>query len=132
MDNPKVEWFTAINPNGRVPAIVDPNTGLTLWESGAIVEYLVETYDKEGKLTVPDTAGKWHLKQYLHFQMSGQVSFKTFIEDLKNNRSLTPLYPRARTTARRCGSISARRISLLQNNGILSRLLVSSRCWTTS
>lgn len=112
MDNPKAEWFTAINPNGRVPAIVDPNTGLTLWESGAIVEYLVETYDKEGKLTVPDTAGKWHLKQYLHFQMSGQVSFKTFIEDLKNNRSLTPLYPRARTTARRCGSISAGRISL--------------------
>ena len=55
MDNPKAEWFTAINPNGRVPAIVDPNTGLTLWESGAIVEYLVETYDKEGKLTVPDT-----------------------------------------------------------------------------
>lgn len=132
MDNPKAEWFTAINPNGRVPAIVDPNTGLTLWESGAIVEYLVETYDKEGKLTVPDTAGKWHLKQYLHFQMSGQVSFKTFIEDLGNNQSLTPLYPRARTTARRCGSISARRISLLQNNGILSRLLVSSRCWTTS
>ncbi|EMR72736.1 putative glutathione s- protein [Eutypa lata UCREL1] len=72
VDNPKAEWFTAINPNGRVPAIVDPNTGLTLWESGAIVEYLVETYDKEGKLTVPDTAGKWHLKQYLHFQMSGQ------------------------------------------------------------
>ncbi|KAK7757455.1 hypothetical protein SLS62_000470 [Diatrype stigma] len=72
VDDPKEEWFTAINPNGRLPAIADPNTGLTLWESGAIVEYLVETYDKGGKLTVPDVAGKWHLKQYLHFQMSGQ------------------------------------------------------------
>ncbi|CAH0051810.1 unnamed protein product [Clonostachys solani] len=70
--DPKEQWFTAINPNGRLPAIVDPNSGITLWESGAIVEYLVETYDKEGKLNVEDVAGKWHLKQYLHFQMSGQ------------------------------------------------------------
>jgi glutathione S-transferase len=56
-----------------VPTIIDPNTDLTLWESGAIIEYLVETYDKEGKLTVKDAKDKWHLKQYLHFQMSGQV-----------------------------------------------------------
>ncbi|CAI6093847.1 hypothetical protein V2G26_017066 [Clonostachys chloroleuca] len=70
--DPKEEWFAAINPNGRVPAIVDPNTNITLWESGAIVEYLVETYDKQGKLTVSDVASKWQLKQYLHFQMSGQ------------------------------------------------------------
>lgn len=62
----------AINPNGRVPAIKDPNTGLTLWESGAIVEYIVETYDKENKLNLTSVNDKWHLKQYLHFQMSGQ------------------------------------------------------------
>jgi glutathione S-transferase len=51
---------------------VDPNSGLTLWESGAIVEYLVETYDKEQKLTFSTFPEKWQLKQYLHFQMSGQ------------------------------------------------------------
>ncbi|VUC25379.1 unnamed protein product [Clonostachys rosea] len=72
VENPKEDWYTKINPNGRVPTIIDPNTDLTLWESGAIVEYLVETYDKEGKLTVTDAKDKWHLKQYLHFQMSGQ------------------------------------------------------------
>lgn len=68
-----MDWFFEINPNGRLPAIVDPNNNdLTLWESGAILEYIVETYDKENKLNPTDPADKWHLKQYLHFQMSGQ------------------------------------------------------------
>ncbi|KAK7218483.1 hypothetical protein V2G26_006486 [Clonostachys chloroleuca] len=40
VDNPKAEEYTKINPNGRVPTIIDPNTDLTLWESGAIIEYL--------------------------------------------------------------------------------------------
>lgn len=74
LSNPKEEWFAKINPNGRVPAIVDPNTDLTLWESGAIVEYLVDTYDKEGKLKGETTNDNWLIKQYLHFQMSGQVT----------------------------------------------------------
>ncbi|KAF2093327.1 glutathione S-transferase [Rhizodiscina lignyota] len=48
----KKEPFESLNPNCRVPAIEDPNTGIVLFESGAIVEYLVEIW--------------------LHFQMSGQ------------------------------------------------------------
>lgn len=71
-DEVKKEPYTKINPNGRTPSIVDPNTGITLWESGAILEYLVEEYDKEGKLTFTTSPEKYHLKQYLHFQMSGQ------------------------------------------------------------
>lgn len=34
--------YLAVNPNGHLPSIYDPNTDLTLWESGAIVEYLIE------------------------------------------------------------------------------------------
>ncbi|KAF7713199.1 Uncharacterized protein PECH_001593 [Penicillium ucsense] len=69
----KKEPFISVNPNGRVPAIEDPNTGLTLWESGAIVEYLVETYDKENKISFERGSADYFLaKQWLHFQVSGQ------------------------------------------------------------
>lgn len=69
----KTESYTKINPNGRVPAIKDPNNGdLVLWESGAIVEYLVDTYDKDNKISYASGADKWHLRQWLHFQVSGQ------------------------------------------------------------
>ncbi|MCJ1309311.1 glutathione S- transferase, nitrogen catabolite repression regulator [Agyrium rufum] len=68
----KKEPYISVNPNGRVPAIEDPNTGITLWESGAIIEYLIETYDKEHRLSFASAPEKWHAIQYLHFQTSGQ------------------------------------------------------------
>ena len=64
--------FEKLNPNGRVPVIVDPNTGITLWESAAIIEYLEDTYDKDNKLTYTTFPEKYYVKQYLYFQMSGQ------------------------------------------------------------
>jgi glutathione S-transferase len=53
-------------------AIEDPNTELTLWESGAIIQYLIEQYDTEKKLTYESLAQRHHLNQWLMFQMSGQ------------------------------------------------------------
>jgi glutathione S-transferase len=65
--------YEAINPNGRVPAIEDPNTGITLWESGAIIEYLVETYDKGNKISfAPGSKEYFETKQWLFYQVSGQ------------------------------------------------------------
>ena len=43
--------YEKLYPNGRVPAIEDPNTGFTLWESGAIIEYLVDTYDQKREIS---------------------------------------------------------------------------------
>ncbi|GKZ20605.1 glutathione S-transferase, nitrogen catabolite repression regulator [Aspergillus brasiliensis] len=69
----KKEPYVSVNPNGRVPAIEDPNTGITLWESGAIIEYLIETYDKDNKISFQaGTPEYFQAKQWLHFQMSGQ------------------------------------------------------------
>ncbi|KAI9035131.1 glutathione S-transferase tpcF [Aspergillus affinis] len=65
--------YLAINPNGRLPAIHDPNTDLTLWESGAIVEYLVERYDAEHRLGFPRGSNEAaQAKQWLFFQTTGQ------------------------------------------------------------
>ncbi|KAI1429585.1 glutathione S-transferase II [Xylaria sp. FL1777] len=65
----KKKPFIDLNPNGRVP---DPNTDLVLWESGAIINYLIEQYDKSHILSY-DTIKEKHLcNQWLHFQMSGQ------------------------------------------------------------
>ncbi|KAH9875381.1 hypothetical protein J1614_004873 [Plenodomus biglobosus] len=65
--------FLAINPNGRMPAIHDPNTNLTIWESGAIIEYLVEKYDTQQKISFAPGSNEAYLaKQWLFFQVSGQ------------------------------------------------------------
>ncbi|KAF1852035.1 glutathione S-transferas-like protein [Cucurbitaria berberidis CBS 394.84] len=65
--------YLAINPNGRIPAIHDPNTGFTIWESGAIIEYLVEKYDTAHKLSFPQGSEESYLaKQWLFYQVSGQ------------------------------------------------------------
>ena len=65
--------YVAINPNGRTPSIHDPNTGITLWESGAILEYLIEVYDKKHQFSfAPGTPEYYHAKQWLFFSSTGQ------------------------------------------------------------
>lgn len=70
----KSEPYVSLNPNGRLPSIIDPNTGVKLFESGAIVQYLVATYDKNLALTYAKDrmADKWLVDSWLMFQMSGQ------------------------------------------------------------
>ena len=58
--------FLAINPNGRVPALVDD--GFPIFESGAILLYLAE---KTGLLMPSDPQGKSRVIQWLMFQMGG-------------------------------------------------------------
>lgn len=68
----KEKPYTDLNPNGRLPTIEDPNTGIVLWESAAIILYLIDTYDTTNKISYPDSPSKWHTAQWLAFQVSGQ------------------------------------------------------------
>ncbi|KID93256.1 glutathione S-transferase II, partial [Metarhizium majus ARSEF 297] len=68
----KKKPFIDINPNGRVPALEDPNTDLTLWESGAIIQYLITQYDTENLLSYDTLKEKNLCNQWLMFQVSGQ------------------------------------------------------------
>ncbi|KIX03622.1 uncharacterized protein Z518_07175 [Rhinocladiella mackenziei CBS 650.93] len=69
----KKPYYLALNPNGRLPTIHDPNTDITLWESGAIIEYLIERYDTENRLSFSTgTLESYHAKQWLYFQTTGQ------------------------------------------------------------
>jgi GSH-dependent disulfide-bond oxidoreductase len=74
--------FLSLNPNGKIPAILDPNgpggRPLPLFESGAILIYLA---DKSGQLMSKEPATRYATIQWLMFQvaaigpMFGQVGF---------------------------------------------------------
>jgi glutathione S-transferase len=65
----KQDWFLKLNPNGRIPVIVDHDADdFVVFESGAILVYLAE---KTGKLMPTDVKGRSVVMQWLMFQMGG-------------------------------------------------------------
>jgi glutathione S-transferase len=65
----KEPWFLAINPNGRIPAMIDRDNGdFAVFESGAMMLYLAE---KAGRLIPADEKGRSLVIQWLMFQMGG-------------------------------------------------------------
>ncbi|KAJ5387482.1 glutathione S-transferase II [Penicillium cosmopolitanum] len=85
MDNEQKEpWFLEINPNGRIPAITDTWTDgerIRVFESGAILEYIVDRYDKDYKASYPkDSREYWEVKSWLMWQMGGLGPMKGQLE----------------------------------------------------
>ena len=90
--------FLSLNPNGKIPAIVDPNgpggKPIGLFESGAILLYLAE---KTGKLIPADPARRYETIEWVFFQMAGigpifgQVGFfhKFAGKEIADKRPLT-------------------------------------------
>ncbi len=65
----KSDWYVALNPNGRIPTIVDRgNDDFTVFESGAILWYLAEKY---GVFLSKDPKLRSETLQWLMFQMGG-------------------------------------------------------------
>lgn len=65
----KSEWYTKLNPNGRIPTIIDrSNNDFPVFESGAILWYLAEKYQK---FLPSDANGRSQALQWMMFQMSG-------------------------------------------------------------
>ncbi|KAI0205163.1 glutathione S-transferase [Astrocystis sublimbata] len=70
----KEPWFLEINPNGRIPALTDTIDGkqIRVFESGAMLQYIVDRYDKDHKVSYPiGTAEYYEVLSWLNWQMGG-------------------------------------------------------------
>jgi GST-like protein len=106
----KEDWYLKLNPNGRIPTIVDRDAGnLAVFESGAIMIYLAE---KTGRLLPAGGAGRTRVIQWLMFQMGGvgpmmgqaNVFFRYFPEKIQ------PAIDRYQNESRRLFEVLDRRL----------------------
>ena len=106
----KEEWFLALNPNGRIPVIVDRDADdLAVFETGAIMIYLAE---KTGRLLPTQAAPRARVIEWLMFQMGGigpmmgqaNVFFRYFPEKIQ------PVIDRYQHESRRLFEVLDRRL----------------------
>jgi GSH-dependent disulfide-bond oxidoreductase len=106
----KEPWFLAINPNGRIPAIIDRDcANLAIFESGAIMIHLAE---KTGRLLPKEPTGRARVLSWLMFQMGGvgpmmgqaNVFFRYFPEKIQ------PAIDRYQNESRRLFEVLDRRL----------------------
>jgi GST-like protein len=127
----KQDWFLDLNPNGRIPVIVDHDADdFVVFETGAIMVYLAE---KTGRLMPADARGRSLVMQWLMFQMGGigpmmgqaNVFFRYFPEKIQ------PAIDRYQNESRRLFEVLNRRLEgrewLADDFSIAD---IANWCWT--
>jgi glutathione S-transferase len=75
-DQPKADWYTKINSNGRISALVDNTPGVgngkRVFESGALMLYFCEKYDTDYRISFPyDSDEYWECMSWHIWMQSG-------------------------------------------------------------
>ncbi|KAK6203437.1 glutathione S-transferase [Scheffersomyces amazonensis] len=69
----KEDWFVKLNPNGRIPTLTDSNTGVTISQTAAILQYLADTYDKDHKFSYKFGSVEYYKQlEYLIYSVAEQ------------------------------------------------------------
>ncbi|KAJ9609610.1 hypothetical protein H2200_005938 [Cladophialophora chaetospira] len=92
--------FSKLTPVGRLPVLEDPNTGVTIWESGAIISYLKRQYDpqkilgpKDASLQSAADIEMWELLLLTAIgPMTGQMAWFKFYEPPPTNEPAIARY----------------------------------------
>jgi len=126
----RTEAYRRLNPNGRIPTIVDRDAGdFAVFESGAILMYLAE---KTGRLMLTDPKGRSLVVQWLMFQMGGigpmmgqaNVFFRYFPEQIQ------PAIDRYQHESRRLFEVLDRRLAEAEwLAGDYSIADIANWCW---
>jgi len=62
------DWFTELAPNNKIPLLADDATNIKVWESGAILTYLADQYDVDGRILAKSGAPRYAAIQASFFQ----------------------------------------------------------------
>ncbi|KAK4078824.1 hypothetical protein PCL_04502 [Purpureocillium lilacinum] len=94
----KEPWYLDnINPNGRIPAITDiyyDGRQIRVFESGAIMEYLVDRYDKDHRISYPkDSREHWETMSWLMWQVGGLGPMQGQLEHFRRYAAEKIEYP---------------------------------------
>lgn len=90
----KQPWFLEINPNGRIPALTDTwidGKSIRIFESGAILQYLVDRYDTDHKVSYPrDSREHWEVTGWVCLT-TPETKNKTY-EKKKKKETINPAH----------------------------------------
>ncbi|KAJ5941758.1 glutathione S-transferase family protein [Penicillium verrucosum] len=128
------EYTSKVNPNGRVPGLIDHgNNEFTVFESAAILRYLADKYDASGSLAGKTVEERAAVNQWLAWQVSGLgpyqgqlVWFLAFHEGAHGEKPNPSVIARYQTEVERLRTILEGHLTSAENGFVaLGRLTIA-------